>query len=376
MILERSAVIERPSHDRMSWDNVRCTLPNGDGAFSQTLRAWVPETMRREERYPCGHVMRMRYVSEDTVQNFGDQEVFWFRDQFGMIRSHLHHPNDLCSPIVGSGALLIQFRQQASSIEIDHRGHATAFAHPSINLYMLPAGAEWVRHVHAASPWRTVSLWYRPDVIRRLVDEGALRNLPVSLLSFLAGKNTTPCVRSLPLTSRHQIVLDDMLGCRMDGSLRVLYLEAKTTELLCLTLNDVAADPPARPSPCPLSRADIDNLHQAKEILAANYTDPPTLHDLGRKVGLNRRKLAQGFKHLFHVTAYEYCIHQRMREARRLLLDTEMTINDVAYAVGYSDPSSFTKTFKRQFGLLPRQFTDHRSKSPTIIRAIREVATS
>ena len=53
-------------------------------------------------------------------------------------------------------------------------------------------------------------------------------------------------------------------------------------------------------------------------------------------------------------------IHARsMREARRLLVYTSMTIRDVSDALGFSDPAYFTRFFKRNAGLSPRDFRLH-----------------
>jgi AraC family transcriptional regulator, transcriptional activator of pobA len=45
-----------------------------------------------------------------------------------------------------------------------------------------------------------------------------------------------------------------------------------------------------------------------------------------------------------------------MREARRNLAYTKLSISSIAYALGYSDPAYFSRTFSRDAGVSPRQF--------------------
>jgi len=46
----------------------------------------------------------------------------------------------------------------------------------------------------------------------------------------------------------------------------------------------------------------------------------------------------------------------RFRVARRLLTESEVKLVDITYAVGYSDPSHFTRAFRRISGLTPSAF--------------------
>ncbi len=48
----------------------------------------------------------------------------------------------------------------------------------------------------------------------------------------------------------------------------------------------------------------------------------------------------------------------RLKKAASLLLEKSTTIVDVAYAVGYSTPSYFTRSFKTEFGMTPKQYIE------------------
>ncbi|WP_315865279.1 helix-turn-helix transcriptional regulator [Acaryochloris thomasi] len=56
------------------------------------------------------------------------------------------------------------------------------------------------------------------------------------------------------------------------------------------------------------------------------------------------------------LTPHQYVIHQRIECAKGLLVKEKMAISDAAYAMGFSHQSHFTRHFKRQVGVTPKQF--------------------
>ncbi len=79
----------------------------------------------------------------------------------------------------------------------------------------------------------------------------------------------------------------------------------------------------------------------------------PTLEELGRMVGVNRNKLAIGFKHVFGMTVGAYHRERRLLLAYEMLKEPGMTIARAADEAGYRDAGSFSKAFKARFGVLP-----------------------
>jgi len=104
-----------------------------------------------------------------------------------------------------------------------------------------------------------------------------------------------------------------------------------------------------------VKHADILAAWAAFDLLEHQYVDPPSLADLCRKVGTNRTKLQQVFRQVHGVTIGATIEHLRMTKARRLLLETEMSVSQVAFEVGYAQHSSFSSRFKACFGASPRE---------------------
>jgi len=65
------------------------------------------------------------------------------------------------------------------------------------------------------------------------------------------------------------------------------------------------------------------------------------------------------FKETFGMTFRDYLISYRLREAYRLLENPKITVADVAYAVGFNDPSYFARVFKQRVGVAPSSLIGH-----------------
>lgn len=99
-----------------------------------------------------------------------------------------------------------------------------------------------------------------------------------------------------------------------------------------------------------------ESIKKSIELLHSQLDRNWTLEDLAKEVGLSRAGLAQKFKKSLGDTPLHYLTLIRMQKARALLSTTDDNLEIVAGAVGYSDPFSFSKVFKRITGLPPRVF--------------------
>ncbi|MBD2165573.1 helix-turn-helix transcriptional regulator [Calothrix membranacea FACHB-236] len=157
-------------------------------------------------------------------------------------------------------------------------------------------------------------------------------------------------------TPQMQTILQQILNCPYQALTKQLYLEAKVLELMALRLEDLQDSPPLDTS-ITLKPIQIDSIYQARDILVKNFTNPPTLIALARQVNLNDCTLKKGFQQIFGTTVFGYLHNYRMERAQELLLDTKLTVNQVAQYVGYASRSAFMTAFCKKFGVSPSVYS-------------------
>ena len=110
-----------------------------------------------------------------------------------------------------------------------------------------------------------------------------------------------------------------------------------------------------------ISDLDKDFVSRFKSLIEAKMKDPDlNVEDLGRDMGMSRVQLYRKLKSLTNYSPNELLRQMRLKRAASLLASSEMTVAEIAYEVGFSSPSSFTKCYKEQFGESPTDFLKRR----------------
>jgi len=216
----------------------------------------------------------------------------------------------------------------------------------------------------ANSPILKVDIHIEPLILGSYLSDYNQKT-PSQLNQLLEGKDEKFDFHPGKTTPQMQLCLHQILNCPYQGVTRQIYLEAKALELIAIYLQEVLSDDNHQHCSSQVIRKnEIERIHQAKEILRCNFENPPSLPELARQVGLNQRKLKQGFRACFGTTAFGYLHDYRMEQARLLLTDTQIGVTQVAHSVGYASLPSFSAAFRKKFGICPRTYMGKEKKVP------------
>lgn len=106
---------------------------------------------------------------------------------------------------------------------------------------------------------------------------------------------------------------------------------------------------------------DKDFVTRFKALVEEKMKAPElNVEDLGRDMGMSRVQLYHKLKSLTNYSPNELLRQMRLKKAASLLAASELTIAEIAYEVGFSSPSYFTKCYKEQFGESPTDFLKRR----------------
>ena len=172
--------------------------------------------------------------------------------------------------------------------------------------------------------------------------------------AIMQGRYTSLAAQDLAVTMEMKRVINDICESKKSGELKRLFTESKVLELLILQLEQMqqSGEKPGRPL---ISMDDMEKLYKAKELLDSSYVSPPTIIELSKIISLNEFKLKQGFKAYYGTTVYGYVTRLRMETARRMILQENKSIGEVAHAVGFKHQAHLTDAFKKYYGILPSQ---------------------
>ncbi len=96
-----------------------------------------------------------------------------------------------------------------------------------------------------------------------------------------------------------------------------------------------------------------ENLIEAAALMEANIEEPLSLDEIAALVGVSRRQIERLFKRYVGEVPTKYYLDMRLRRARGLLLQTAMSIMDIAVACGFQSPPHFSKCYRNMFGHTP-----------------------
>lgn len=132
---------------------------------------------------------------------------------------------------------------------------------------------------------------------------------------------------------------------------------AKSIELLCELLAAVATGGLTEWADCAeISSSDARRLAEARMLIDQEWQAKLTLDQIARRCGLNRTKLARGFRQLYDCSVSEALAERRLAEARKQLIATDLPVGLIGYRSGYLNNASFTRAFGRRFGVSPSDY--------------------
>lgn len=264
------------------------------------------------------------YTIRYYIFNFLKKISLLFEDENNYVKSSLALKGDI--KINSHGSKQLQVKQS----------QFTLFRHTGNDVFVFEKGNEC----------RLFDTTYSSKLI-----ESLLAAFP-SLEDFLAKKDNLEKITPIHGYASGKMIgiVYDMLRCPYDENLRKLYFENKVNDFLFellihsfrpVTTNTILTD------------LEIDAVRNAREIILQDLASHITIQELSKKVGLNEFKLKTGFKSLFGLGIFESLMEVRMTEAKRLLLETNKPIKEIAGLIGYNHLTNFITAFRNHFGFTP-----------------------
>jgi len=174
-------------------------------------------------------------------------------------------------------------------------------------------------------------------------------------LPFLKPENVkTKFYDEREIPSHLYVVLNQLFTISLSANAEKLYYHGKVLELLGLYFSEKKTDTES----CPFlnDQETVRKIKHAKEYILKHMETPPGLKELAKIAGLNEYQLKVGFKEIYGNTVFSYLANHKLDHSRALLDTARFQVNEVAYQIGYNNPSHFIAAFKKKFGITPKKY--------------------
>jgi AraC-like DNA-binding protein len=172
-----------------------------------------------------------------------------------------------------------------------------------------------------------------------------------------AGSDASP-LQAIPASGRLRQLAGSLFTCRLQGTMRLIFMEGVVLQLLV----EQAATSSRRDTRRArrLTHRDQAAIADARDRLFSDLRSPPSLAFLAAEAGMSEKALNSGFRAMYGTTVFETLRDKRLDDARQLLEAWDLPMKTVAFRLGYTHVSNFTRAFTRRFGAPPRRYANRR----------------
>lgn len=170
--------------------------------------------------------------------------------------------------------------------------------------------------------------------------------------SIISGANSFLYFESMSVEMQH--ILKHIIAANASKALSKFYIRIKAEELLFHLFSKlINRENSVHKS---MNNADTERLIYLRNLILADLSVPPVLSTLAATIGMGETRMKLLFKQTFGDSIYNYYQKVRMEEAAFLLKQSDYSVSEVGFELGFTNLSHFSKLFKRYFGLTPKKF--------------------
>lgn len=191
-----------------------------------------------------------------------------------------------------------------------------------------------------------------------------LEKVPKCLGCLLEGVDVEPekLMEKFRLEDHHHIALRQLPNIEhifselytVPESVRKGYQKVKVLEILLF----LSALEPERDELCQqrFSRKQVKLAKDVAAFLAEHQNDQITIEELARQFDTSPTQLKNSFRGVYGISVQAYQREQKMRAAARLLLTTNLSVQEISGQFGYANSSKFSAAFQRVIGMTPNEY--------------------
>jgi AraC-like DNA-binding protein len=154
---------------------------------------------------------------------------------------------------------------------------------------------------------------------------------------------------NLPIKDPLTTLIAKIYGTPWRGIVRDAYLNCKVFQTLLYCLETITK----HTDKTSLRPAELQKIKIAGQYLVDHVSEHFSISMVADLVDMDKHKLRRAFKEYYHSTMAGFHFEKRMGKAISLLNETDLSIEQIAYKIGYKTASHFSNAFKKKYGFAP-----------------------
>lgn len=251
----------------------------------------------------------------------------------------------------GQNTVTLLFAFSGDVLMIDDRGHEWRTPADHVGILFRPSDRFFDLVVDAVHGREILSVHFSLDIVDRQPFKAALASIHQGIL--VPADRDRNLIGTFPMAPEvRNAALEVSASCRLD-SVPMLESSIRVLRLLDSLSHDANRSSTAIQWQIPAGGT-LDQMFRARQLIESRFNEPLTLKDIAREVGMSEAKFKAAFRTTYGMPPISFLNNVRLERARALLRANDLTISQIAHAVGYAHPTNFTVAFRRATGVPPR----------------------
>ena len=167
--------------------------------------------------------------------------------------------------------------------------------------------------------------------------------------------NMRDLMKLIPVNPSLMTCFDQLLHHKLQPPFQAIFEQAKFLEIFSLLMETAFGQ---RMDACPvmMSPAIESKIHRVRLHIIDNIDQIPDPDHLAMIYELPRNTLREGYRYMYGKTIHQYHADHKLESAMQMLESGELLVKEIAFKIGYQNPSHFISAFKKKYGFTPKQY--------------------
>ncbi len=167
--------------------------------------------------------------------------------------------------------------------------------------------------------------------------------------------NMRDLMRLIPVNPSLMSCFEQIIHHKLSPPFKQIFEKAKFLEIFSL-LMESSFGQPMEACPVAMSPTIENKLQQVRRHIIEHLDETPDPDKLAILFELPRNTLREGYKYVYGKSIHQFHTDHKLESALQMLNEGELLVKEVAFKIGYHNPSHFISAFKKKFGYTPKQY--------------------